>query len=145
MRCRELHGVRATRSLPNMFASLVELVDNVAGNRHQLAARIRQADRLAVATEQRDSDPFLKQANAPAEGRLRHISPGRGARKAAGFYQCQKIFEPCYAHCQIALSCRRRFVRGRTIRLKLNNCNNSYAKMIRKTLTELGESDMLSL
>ncbi len=90
MRCRELHGVRATRSLPNIFAPLVELVDNVAGNRHQLAARIRQADRLAVATEQRYSDPFLKQANAPAEGRLRNISPGRGARKAARFCQCQK-------------------------------------------------------
>ena len=105
MGCRELNSVRAARGLLNIFASLVDLVDDVVGNRHPLAARVRQADRLAVPTEQRHSHPFLKQANAPAEGRLRHISPVRGARKAAGFYQRQKILEPCNLHCQYLLSC----------------------------------------
>ncbi len=106
MRCRELHGVRAARSLLNILASLVDLVDDVVGNRHELAARIRQADRLAVPTEQRHSHPFLKQANAPAEGRLRHISPVRGARKAADLYQGQKILEPRNSHCRNLLSWR---------------------------------------
>ena len=48
MRRRELQGVRPARRLLNIFASLVDLVDDVFGNRHQLATRIRQADRLAV-------------------------------------------------------------------------------------------------
>ncbi len=86
MRCRELHGVRATRRLLNIFASLVDLMDDVVGNRHQLAARVRQADRLAVPIEQGHSNPILEQSNAPAEGRLRHVSPVRGARKAASLY-----------------------------------------------------------
>ena len=94
MRRCEFQGVRAARGLLNIFASPVDLMDDVVGNRHQLAARIGQADRLAIPAEQRHSHRFFEQANAPAEGWLRHISLVRGARKAAGFYQGQKIAKP---------------------------------------------------
>ncbi len=128
MRRRELHGVRASRRLPNVFESLVDLVGDVFGNRHELAAPIRESDGLVVPVEQGDADPFFEQPDPSAEGRLRHIPPVGGPGETARLNQRQKIFKPCNPHCRVVLRMQPLYAgRHPNIRQKSNNFNREIA------------------
>ena len=88
-----------------VFESLVDLVGDVFGNRHELTAAIRESNGLVVAVEQGDADPLFEQPDPPAEGRLRHIPPVGGPGETAHLDQRQEIFKPCNSHDRVIIPC----------------------------------------
>ena len=73
----------------------------------QMGAGRRQGGALRAAHEERSADPVLEGADAPAEGRLRHVTGLRRAREVALVRQGQKILEPVQIHGDAASRMRR--------------------------------------
>ena len=79
-------------------------ISSSASGRRWAPAGVRVAP-CALAHEERSADPLLEGADAPAEGRLRHVTGLRRAREVALVRQGQKILEPVQIHGDAARAC----------------------------------------
>ena len=79
-------------------------ISSSASGRRWAPAGVRVAP-CALAHEERSADPLLEGADAPAEGRLRHVTGIRRAREVALVRQRQKILEPVQIHGDAARAC----------------------------------------
>ena len=83
---------------PRVAACPMQAAHQVVSQRLEIAARRRQGSPLGAPHEERSAYPILQCADAPAEGRLRHVASVRRARKVLLLRQRQKVLEPVQIH-----------------------------------------------